>query len=40
MELLCDDERVQEMARMLAGAQVTGQTLLHARELIAVSAKG
>ena len=40
MELLCDDERVQEMARMLAGAQVTGQTLLHAKELIAVSAKG
>ena len=40
MELLGDDDRVHEMARMLAGAQVTGQTLLHAKELIAVSAKG
>jgi DNA repair protein RecN (Recombination protein N) len=40
MELLCDDDRVREMARMLGGAQVTGQTLLHAKELIAVSAKG
>ena len=40
MELLSDEDRVHEMARMLAGAQVTGQTLLHAKELIAVSAKG
>jgi len=27
------------MARMLGGAQVTGQTILHAKELIDVSAK-
>jgi len=39
MELLSNDDRVKEMARMLGGAQVTGQTLLHAKELIDVSAK-
>jgi len=27
------------MARMLGGAQVTGQTILHAKELIDVSSK-
>jgi DNA repair protein RecN (Recombination protein N) len=37
MERICGDERVQEMARMLGGAQVTEQTLLHAKELIASS---
>jgi DNA repair protein RecN (Recombination protein N) len=38
MERISGDERAQEMARMLGGAQVTEQTLLHARELIATSA--
>ena len=37
MERISGDERAQEMARMLGGAQVTEQTLLHARELIATS---
>jgi DNA repair protein RecN (Recombination protein N) len=37
MECLNGDERVQEMARMLGGAQVTDQTLLHAKELISTS---
>ncbi len=37
MECISGDERVQEMARMLGGAQVTEQTLLHAKELIATS---
>ena len=37
MEHLGDDERAQEMARMLGGATVTEQTLLHAKELIATS---
>jgi DNA repair protein RecN (Recombination protein N) len=38
MERLDGDERVQEMARMLGGATVTEQTLLHAKELISSSA--
>lgn len=38
MEHLDGDERVQEMARMLGGATVTEQTLLHAKELISSSA--
>jgi DNA repair protein RecN (Recombination protein N) len=38
MERLDNDERVQEMARMLGGASVTEQSLLHAKELIASSA--
>jgi DNA repair protein RecN (Recombination protein N) len=37
MQQLKADERVEEMARMLGGAQVTEQTLLHAKELIASS---
>jgi len=37
MESLAGDERVREMARMLGGAQVTDQTLLHAKELISTS---
>jgi len=37
MESLTGDERVQEMARMLGGAQVTEQSVLHARELISTS---
>ena len=37
MEHLGSDERAQEMARMLGGATVTEQTLLHAKELIAAS---
>jgi DNA repair protein RecN (Recombination protein N) len=37
MEHLGNDERVQEMARMLGGATVTEQTLLHAKELISTS---
>jgi DNA repair protein RecN (Recombination protein N) len=37
MECITGDERVREMARMLGGAQVTDQTLLHAKELIAIS---
>jgi DNA repair protein RecN (Recombination protein N) len=37
MECLSGDERVREMARMLGGAQVTDQTLLHAKELISTS---
>ncbi|MDH3998613.1 MAG: DNA repair protein RecN [Desulfuromonadales bacterium] len=38
MAPLLGDDRVQEMARMLGGAQITEQTLLHARELIESSA--
>lgn len=34
MEHVTGDERVREMARMLGGAQVTEQTLRHAKELI------
>lgn len=37
MEPLAGDERVREMARMLGGAQVTEQSLLHAKELISTS---
>ena len=37
MERLDGDKRIQEMARMLGGARVTEQTLLHAKELIATS---
>lgn len=37
MESVAGDERVREMARMLGGAQVTDQTLLHAKELITTS---
>jgi DNA repair protein RecN (Recombination protein N) len=37
MEKLSGEARVQEMARMLGGAQVTDQALLHAKELIANS---
>ena len=37
LQLLSAEDRVQEMARMLGGAQVTEQTLLHARELIEAS---
>lgn len=37
MEHISGDERVREMARMLGGAQVTEQTLLHAEELIVTS---
>ncbi len=37
MEHLTGDERVREMARMLGGAQITDQTLLHAKELISTS---
>ncbi len=37
MECVDGDERVREVARMLGGAQVTEQTLLHAKELIATS---
>ena len=35
---LADADRVQEMARMLGGAQITDRTLEHARELIRLSA--
>ncbi len=38
MERLAGEDRVEEMARMLGGAQVSEQTLLHARELLEVSA--
>lgn len=38
MECLTGDDRVLEMARMLGGAQVTEQSLLHAQELISTSA--
>ncbi|PLX87540.1 MAG: DNA repair protein RecN, partial [Desulfuromonas sp.] len=34
VEFLVEHDRVREMARMLAGSQITDQTLLHARELI------
>ena len=34
VEFLAEDERVREMARMLAGSKISDQTLLHARELI------
>jgi DNA repair protein RecN (Recombination protein N) len=37
MECVDGDERVREVARMLGGAQVTEQTLLHAKELISTS---
>lgn len=34
IQLLAEDARIQEMARMLGGARVTDRTLEHARELI------
>jgi DNA repair protein RecN (Recombination protein N) len=34
IEALADDARVQELARMLGGAQITARTLEHARELL------
>ena len=37
LNLLNDDQRIREMARMLGGAQVGEQTLIHARELIEAS---
>lgn len=37
MERLEGDARVEEMARMLGGSQITERTLLHARELIETS---
>jgi DNA repair protein RecN (Recombination protein N) len=37
MENIAGDKRVREMARMLGGAQITEQTLLHAKELIVAS---
>ncbi|MEJ2490902.1 MAG: DNA repair protein RecN [Desulfuromonadales bacterium] len=37
--VLDGEDRVAEMARMLGGAQITERTLLHARELIAVSSE-
>ena len=40
VELLGEESRVAEMARMLGGAQVTERTLAHAREMIDVSARG
>lgn len=36
---LKDDERIRELARMLAGAQITPTSLRHAEELLARSAK-
>lgn len=38
LRLLDEDGRVEEMARMLGGTQVTARTLEHARELIGLSA--
>ena len=38
VEALVDDRRVREIARMLAGREVTDLSLSHARELIAVAA--
>jgi DNA repair protein RecN (Recombination protein N) len=37
VERLEDESRVQEMARMLGGAQITETTLAHARELIGIT---
>jgi DNA repair protein RecN (Recombination protein N) len=37
IECLTGEERVREMARMLGGAHITDQTLLHAKELISNS---
>jgi len=37
VEFLVEHDRVREMARMLAGSQITDKTLLHARELILAS---
>lgn len=39
LEVLSGEARVEEMARMLGGAQVTEKTRLHAQELISVSNK-
>ena len=35
LQVLADDERVDEIARMLGGIEITGQTLAHAREMLA-----
>jgi DNA repair protein RecN (Recombination protein N) len=37
MEHISGEERIEEMARMLGGVQVTEQSLLHAKELISTS---
>ncbi|KAA3626407.1 MAG: DNA repair protein RecN [Proteobacteria bacterium] len=34
IRLLADDERVQELARMMGGAEITAQTQAHAREMM------
>jgi DNA repair protein RecN (Recombination protein N) len=31
------DERVQEVARMLGGVEITDQTLAHAREMVSLA---
>ncbi len=40
VQLLTEEERVAEMARLLGGARVTDRTLEHAREIIAFSKAG
>ena len=37
MECLSNEERVHEVARMLAGAEVTKLTVQHAEELLAIA---
>ena len=37
VQALEEDERIQEIARMLGGVEITGQTLAHAREMVSNS---
>lgn len=40
VSLLGDDERVEEIARMLGGVELTDKTLDHAREMLRMSQGG
>ena len=40
LQVLAGDERVDEIARMLGGIEITGQTLAHAREMLDGAASG
>ena len=40
VEALADKDRIEEVARMLGGVEITAKTRAHAREMLAASARG
>jgi DNA repair protein RecN (Recombination protein N) len=40
VEALTDKVRIEEVARMLGGVEITAKTRAHAREMLAASARG